>query len=153
MLKLLGHYNARAKKAELPSDRIMLGLGKSLISIVENDAQVRLEMYYAMADQDVAGKISAAARNAGKKFIKPSQPQYGTLCDLVLQLQSPEIYRAETSHAAEGGYQVGRDFVKKVIDAAKKGQFAYLFMQNEHSHYVRRTNKHISLDMVFSKKL
>lgn len=153
MLKLFGNYNARARMVKLPGDRISLELNKSLISIVENDAQVRLEMYYGIADQAVAGKISNAAHNTGKRFIKPNLPQYGAICDLVLQLESPEIYRAATSHAADGGYQIGQDSVKKVVDAAKKGLFAYLFLQNEHSTYVKRSSRHISLDLIFSKKL
>lgn len=153
MLKLFGRYNTRAKKVKLSGDRVSLGLNKSLVSIVENDAQVRLEMHYGIADQAVAVKISSAAHDAKKRFIKPDMPQYGLLCDLVLQLQSPEVYRTATSHALEGGYQMSQDSIKKIIDAAKKGHFAYIFWQNEMSHYTKRSSRHINLDMIFSKKL
>lgn len=153
MLKLLERYNARARKLELPRDRITPGLGRSLVSIVENDAQLRMELHYGLADQAVAGKILSVACHAGKRHIKPSQPQYAELCDLVLRMESPEVYRTATSHAADGGYRIGQDSVKKIIDAAKKGHFAYLFLQNEVSLPVRRMTKHVSLDLIFSKKL
>lgn len=153
MPTLLGHYNLRAKKLELPSDRFTIGLNKTLIGIVENNAQVRLELYYGKADQDIATHILSVAHHFKKKHIKSGQPQYSELCDLVLRLDSPEVYRTATSHAAEGGYQIDYDPIKRIIDAAKKGYFSYLLLQNEFSRYVRRANKHISMDMVFSKKL
>lgn len=153
MPTLLGHYNARAKKLQLPSDRVVSGLNKTLISIVENNTQVRLEMYYGTGDQAIAGQILFVAHHFKKKHIKPEQPKYSELCDLVLHLESPEVFRTATSHAADGGYKVGYESIKKVLDAAKKGYFSHLLLQNEFLRYVSRASKYISTDLVFVKKL
>ena len=45
------------------------------------------------------------------------------------KLEFPEVYRKER-HAARKGYVIKQESIDRVIEAERRGLFAYLFLQN-----------------------
>ena len=151
MTPILEDFDLKAERVSLIYDRTKLGLANSSVGIVDNEGQTRLEINYGLNDQTFANNIRMAGSSAGKRFIRPIQPQYGQICDLVLQLQSPKVYRKER-HAEGEGYQIPEEAIRKVIDATKSNTFVYVFLQNLGSSVSAKGDFQTHVDVVFSKE-
>jgi hypothetical protein len=135
-------YHSIETSGELPTN--------SLVGIVDNERQTRLEISLGLYDEDIARIIKKTYTAAQTKFVRPEKEQFFLICELILRLKSPNCYLKEKP-GDEEGYLLKKESIDKVVTSAKNGSFTYLFLQNVSKHGDSDDVVYTGMDIVFSK--
>ncbi len=144
MTLLLESYNKDAETTPLHKARNAIPANSSLVEIVEDEKQVFLKIRVGLNDREAIQKIVKTWSYAEHRYVEPGKrwPRFGIelvdsyqeICDALLELNSPVLYRKAETLSKEG-YPVDDTVLQTVLDAAKKESFANLRLAGCASSY------------------
>lgn len=155
---MLVPFNLKKKKELIITDRIVHNFITSAVVIVENRRGIYketcLQVHYSLQDQLVADNIAAIGETIKeKRFIKPDEPEFDSICDRLLQLESPLVYR-KAEVGQRDGYLTDAGEFYKVLETAYDKRFTNLFLGSREKQYDTFNNfkHHNRMDVVFRKE-
>jgi hypothetical protein len=148
---ILGQYDSSLPIVKLPDRQVDAGKYNSSVRIVDNERQTRLEIAYGLGDQLVATRIIELVESTKKRFVRPDKTEFALIGEQLVSLHSPEVYRTEKS-SDRLGYTIDPKSITEIIEAAKKGSFAYLFLQNMGTTLCSKGEFCTDTHVVFSKE-
>jgi len=146
------HDPTKIMKRYSPYDQINNGYRCSIIGVVDNSHHTLLEISYGSVDQQVAEKIKNTREEVQTTEIRPEQPQYNTICDLVLGLRTREVYLKDGKHF----YPIESRSVNRIIEAARnreEGMFRSISVTNTARQFCLDGDYHTGAHIVLRKKL
>ena|GEM_PF-4146993 len=133
MPTLLESYDAEAKTTLLSKARDDLSADISLVEIVEDKARVLLNIKPGSNDQDAMNTVMMCWTYAENRHVTPGKQMpkkgidlvdaYQEICDALQRMRTTAPYRKAESSSKEG-YPVDDAVLRKILDAAKKQEFA-----------------------------
>ena len=141
---ILESYNTDAETTLLRKARDAIPENTSLVEIVEDEKQVLLNIKVGSNDRETIQKIVKTWSYAEHRYVEPGErlpkvgidlvDSYQEICDALLKLNSPVLYRKAEPLSKEG-YPVDDTILQTIIDAAKKESFANLRLAGCTSSY------------------
>jgi hypothetical protein len=133
MSLILESYNKDAETTLLRKARDNTPEATSLVGIVDNEKQTILSIKVGSSDRETIQKIVQTWSHAEHRYVAPGEhlPRFGikpinsyhTICDALLKLNSPVLYR-KAEHESKDGYPIDAAALQTIIEAAKKEVFA-----------------------------
>ena len=133
MSLILPPFDPAKRIRRFPYDRANGGLKSSLVGIVDNYKETRLEILYGLKDQYIAEDLAIIALFYDGKFIHPGKV-FDRIGDVVLGLKNPSVYRKENLCSLKG-YRIEGKSLNRVIEAVREGKFAKASLQNRISQF------------------
>jgi len=133
MTLILDAYDANKKTVQLYKDRRNYSANNSLVEIVDNETQTVLDITVGSDDQALMNKLVRLWSYAEHRYVTPGEQRpkvgidlvdtYSLMCDALLELNSPEVYRRENRESKKG-YSIDSAAILTIISAAKTNSFA-----------------------------
>lgn len=86
----------------------------SAVGITRETGSLRLQIRYGLQDQLVAFDLADIFKKTGGRALSSAEQEFAEVCDLVMQLYRPRIYRLERAGAQE--YAAAGDEASKILD-------------------------------------
>jgi len=141
---ILESYNPDAETTLLRKARDDTPENTSLVEIVEDEKQVFLNIHVGSNDREIISEIVKTWSYAEHRYVEPGErlpkvgidlvDSYQKMCDALLKLKSPVLYR-KAEQGNENGYLIDPVTLQTIIDAAKKESFANLRLAGCTSSY------------------
>ncbi|MEK6900102.1 MAG: hypothetical protein AABX05_03180 [Nanoarchaeota archaeon] len=109
-------------------------LPRSIAGIVEDNGLFQVQMRYGLYDQLPAFYLADLFKKTEGRFLKPDEKEFQEVCDLMLQLRWPRVYRKEYLGAIQG-YVAGEEELFSILEAARQDQFRDLYLANFEIRY------------------
>ncbi|MBW3004766.1 hypothetical protein KY310_02955, partial [Candidatus Woesearchaeota archaeon] len=116
----------------------------SLVEIIDNEKQTILSIKVGSNDRETIQKIVKTWSHAEHRYVEPGEslPRFGiekvnsyqVICDALLKLNSPVLYR-KAEHESKDGYPIDATALQTIVEAAKKEVFANLRLAGCTSSY------------------
>lgn len=160
---LLEQYDTDAETIPLSKARDNLSAHISLVDIVDTETQTLLRIKVGSDDQEEIQKIVKIWSYSENRYVKPGKRMqkvgldmidaYREICDGLMKLKSPVLYRKAESDSKEG-YLTDSNNLKKVFDTAKKEVFVNVRLAGCTSAYsaVIKGLAYESVNVEFNKK-
>ena len=160
---LLEQYNKDAETTLLSRARDNTPANTSLVQIAETEIQTLLTIKVGSDDQEAMQKIVKTWTYAEHRYVEPGKRMqkvgldmidaYHIICDGLLKLKSPVLYRKEEYNSKEG-YLTEAEALKKILDTAKKEEFANVRLAGCTSAYSAAIKDiaYESINVEFNKK-
>ena len=136
---VLTPYDPTKEVVQFPQYREKENPERSLVQLSETDERVRIEIKPGSLDQQTADTIFLTWNNAWRwelgRILSTKNEAYGKICDLVLKLKQPEVYRKKDLLSKEG-YSVEQSQIERIIAAAKEGRVGSMLLQTT-SAYIK----------------
>ncbi|MBW3002825.1 hypothetical protein KY338_06720 [Candidatus Woesearchaeota archaeon] len=130
---LLEQYDAGTETTLLSRARDNIPIGSSLVIIVETETQALLTIKVSPSDQETMQKIVKTWTYAPERYVEPGKSMqkrgldmidaYHVICDGLMKLKSPVVYRKAEPDSKEG-YLTDSKNLKTILETAKKEEFA-----------------------------
>ena len=163
MTLILDSYNKDTETALLSKARDNIPIGTSLVIIVETETQALLTIKVGSSDQEIMQKIVRTWTYAPERYVEPGESMqkrgldmidvYHVICDGLMKLKSPVLYRKADSDSKEG-YLTDPKTLKTILDTAKKEEFANVRLAGCTSAYSAAIQDiaYESINVEFNKK-
>ena len=160
---LLEQYDTDTETTLLSRARDITPANTSLVILVETETQALLTIKVGSSDQETMQKIVKTWTHAPERYVKPGKRMqkvgldmidaYHEICDGLMKLKSPVLYRKAESDSKEG-YLTDSNNLKKVFDTAKKEVFVNVRLAGCTSAYsaVIKGLAYESVNVEFNKK-
>jgi len=155
MSLILDAYDSDKDALPLSKARENLSADSSLVEIVDHETQTILNITVGSKDRKIMSRIVKLWSYAEHRYVPPGKqsPRFGfdpvdaycSICDALLELNSPEIYRKAELQSKEG-YLIESAALQTVVDAAKKTIFANVRLAGCTSSYSAAAK-----DMVYTR--
>jgi len=133
MSLILEPYNNDADTILLRKARDDTPEENSLVKIVDNEKQTILSIKVGSNDRETIQKLVKTWSYAEHRYVEPGErlpkvgidlvDSYQEMCDALLKLNSPVLYRRAEMESKEG-YPIDAAALQTIVDAAKKEVFA-----------------------------
>ena len=130
---ILESYDAEAETTLLSKAQDDLPAGTSLVGLVDNEKQTLLNIQVGLNDQEIMHEIVRLWSYAANRYVTPGEQlpkkgldpvdSYQKICDALLKLKSPVLYR-KAERESKDGYLIDSATLQTILDAAKKEVFA-----------------------------
>ncbi len=152
MRRIIAPFNRRKKLVDLNLHPANGGAYSSVVLLADLEKQTRAEVRYGLHDQPIALELNSLGIRIHRRALHPGDDDFKSVCDLLLQLDQPIVYRTDQVGARQG-YCISEDELHSVLEAAQQKQYKHLSLENFETQYdtLKRFDHFNGVDIVYQR--